>query len=68
MHLSDASTLGANFFLIFMLGQLHIWLFYILGAFTKQRPTMVHIFRSAMVLLVVMLLTFLYGFFFIDKT
>ena len=57
MHLSDSSTPGANFFLLFALGQLHILVFYILGAFTKTRPSMERIFLSAIILLVILLVT-----------
>ena len=35
MHLSDSSTPGANFFLLFALGQLHILVFYITGDYKE---------------------------------
>lgn len=58
MHLADGSTPGANFFLVFMLGQFHIWIgfiFYVIA--TKKKDPVSLVFKSAIVFLLVMLVT-----------
>ncbi len=58
MYLADSTTPGANFFLVFMLGQFHIWIGFIIYVIaTKKKDPVRLVFGSAIVLLVVMLVT-----------
>lgn len=58
MNLANSTTLGANFFLLFGLGQFLIWLGFVIYVIVAKKKDPVRlVFGSAVVVLVLLLVT-----------